>query len=132
VNEQHLPADFFATGAGHVNPVKAVDPGLVYDIAPDDFMRFLCSVYASRDVSVIARRAVDCSAIRVIPDVELYGQSGGGGAPDGEERRRGAGCVLPLCGPAVGHGARRAEVAAVHGDEPGAELHSVRAARAEW
>ncbi|CAD6261153.1 unnamed protein product [Miscanthus lutarioriparius] len=71
VNEQHLPADFFATGAGHVNPVKAVDPGLVYDIAPDDYVRFLCSVYASRDVSVIARRAVDCSAIRVIPDHAL-------------------------------------------------------------
>jgi len=71
VNEQHLPADFFATGAGHVNPVKAVDPGLVYDIAPDDYVRFLCSVYASRDVSVIARRAVDCSAMRVIPDHAL-------------------------------------------------------------
>jgi hypothetical protein len=71
LNEQHVPADFFATGAGHVNPVKAVDPGLVYDIAPDDYVRFLCSVYASRDVSVIARRAVDCSAIRVIPDHAL-------------------------------------------------------------
>ncbi|CAD6339217.1 unnamed protein product [Miscanthus lutarioriparius] len=71
LDEQHMPADFFATSAGHVNPVKAVDPGLVYDIAPDDYVRLLCSVYASRDVSVIARRAVDCSAIRVIPEHAL-------------------------------------------------------------
>ncbi|OEL18303.1 Subtilisin-like protease SBT1.2 [Dichanthelium oligosanthes] len=34
LNEQHQPADFFATGAGHVNPDKAVDPGLAYDIDP--------------------------------------------------------------------------------------------------
>jgi subtilisin family serine protease len=66
LNEQHLPADFYSTGAGHVNPVKAVDPGLIYDIAPTDYVSFLCSVYASRDVSVIARRAVDCSAVTVI------------------------------------------------------------------
>ncbi|PWZ39716.1 Subtilisin-like protease SBT1.7 [Zea mays] len=71
VNEQLLPADFFATGAGHVNPVKAVDPGLVYDIAAKDYVSFLCSVYASRDVSIIARRAVDCSAVAVIPDHAL-------------------------------------------------------------
>jgi len=71
LNEQHLPADFFATGAGHVNPDKAVDPGLVYDIDPADYVGFLCSVYASQDVSLIARRAVDCSAVTVIPDHAL-------------------------------------------------------------
>jgi len=71
LNEQHLPADFFATGAGHVNPDKAVDPGLVYDIDPADYVGFLCSVYASRDVSVIARRAVDCAAVTAIPDHAL-------------------------------------------------------------
>ncbi|RLM74390.1 subtilisin-like protease [Panicum miliaceum] len=71
LNEQHLPADFFATGAGHVNPDKAVDPGLVYDIDPADYVGFLCSIYASQDVSVIARRAVDCSAVTAIPDHAL-------------------------------------------------------------
>lgn len=29
-------------GAGHVNPNGAADPGLVYDIAGDDYYRFLC------------------------------------------------------------------------------------------
>ncbi|CAN6719752.1 unnamed protein product [Malus baccata var. baccata] len=31
-----------ATGAGQVNPKKAVHPGLVYDITPDDYISFLC------------------------------------------------------------------------------------------
>ncbi|OEL13568.1 Subtilisin-like protease SBT1.7 [Dichanthelium oligosanthes] len=71
VDEQHQPASFFLTGAGHVNPDKAVDPGLVYDISTADYVGHLCSIYASRDVSVIARRAVDCSAVKVIKDNEL-------------------------------------------------------------
>ncbi|GJN26764.1 hypothetical protein PR202_gb14722 [Eleusine coracana subsp. coracana] len=68
VNEQYVVANFFATGAGHVNPDKAVDPGLVYDIAPAEYLGFLCSMYTNREVSVIARRSVDCSAVTVIPD----------------------------------------------------------------
>ncbi|KAL0373121.1 UNVERIFIED_CONTAM: Subtilisin-like protease SBT1.7 [Sesamum calycinum] len=37
LDERHLPADVFATGAGHVNPTRANDPGLVYDIEPQDY-----------------------------------------------------------------------------------------------
>ncbi|KAL6903346.1 hypothetical protein ACP4OV_004159 [Aristida adscensionis] len=68
LDEQHAPANFFATGAGHVNPEKAADPGLVYDIAPSDYIGYLCGLYASQNVSVIARRRVDCSAVTVIPE----------------------------------------------------------------
>ncbi|VFQ77571.1 unnamed protein product [Cuscuta campestris] len=30
-------------GAGHINPTKAVDPGLIYDITPQDYFDFLCT-----------------------------------------------------------------------------------------
>ncbi|PVH33197.1 hypothetical protein PAHAL_9G593100 [Panicum hallii] len=67
LDEQREPADLFATGAGHVNPEKAADPGLVYDIAASDYVGFLCGLYNSQNVSVIARRPVDCSAVPMIP-----------------------------------------------------------------
>jgi subtilisin family serine protease len=30
-------------GAGHIHPTRAVNPGLVYDINPDDYFEFLCT-----------------------------------------------------------------------------------------
>ncbi|KAF0891265.1 hypothetical protein E2562_009442 [Oryza meyeriana var. granulata] len=71
LDEQRAPANFFATGAGHVNPEKAADPGLVYDIAPCDYIGYLCGLYTSQEVSVIARRLVNCSAATVIPEHQL-------------------------------------------------------------
>ncbi|XP_062227441.1 subtilisin-like protease [Phragmites australis] len=68
LDEQHSPANIFATGAGHVNPEKAANPGLVYDIAPGNYIGYLCGMYTSQEVSVIASRPVNCSAITVIPD----------------------------------------------------------------
>ncbi|KAK8615283.1 hypothetical protein V6N13_069060 [Hibiscus sabdariffa] len=39
----------FAYGSGHVNPVKAINPGLVYDNVEGDNVRFLCSCGYSED-----------------------------------------------------------------------------------
>ncbi|XP_037474775.1 subtilisin-like protease [Triticum dicoccoides] len=71
VNQQHKPADFFAMGAGHVNPDKAVDPGLVYDTATGDYIGFLCGMYTDQQVSVIARQSVNCSTVQKIPQSML-------------------------------------------------------------
>ncbi|KAL7111574.1 hypothetical protein ACP275_05G097600 [Erythranthe tilingii] len=61
-DERHLPADIFATGAGHVNPVRANNPGLVYDIEPRDYVPYLCGLnYTNREMNIITQRKVNCS-----------------------------------------------------------------------
>ncbi|XP_031400281.1 subtilisin-like protease SBT3.6 isoform X2 [Punica granatum] len=41
--------DPFDIGGGHVDPNKAMDPGLVYDTTISDYIRFLCSMGYSRE-----------------------------------------------------------------------------------
>eukprot|EP00250_Pteridium_aquilinum_P021394 c25106_g1_i2 orf=74-2404(-) len=52
----------FDYGAGHVNPQKAMDPGLVYDINIQDYVDFLCSLnYSEKAVQVVTRSRSACS-----------------------------------------------------------------------
>lgn len=45
------PLDF---GAGHLNPNKAMDPGLVYDIEVEDYINYLCAVnYTNQQIRII-------------------------------------------------------------------------------
>lgn len=37
-------SDPFDVGAGHINPSKAMDPGLVYDMKTRDYIIFLCNI----------------------------------------------------------------------------------------
>ncbi|CAK9156870.1 unnamed protein product, partial [Ilex paraguariensis] len=53
-------------GAGHVEPNKALDPGLVYDMGVGDYVAFLCAIgYDSRRIAVFVRdpAMVDCGAL---------------------------------------------------------------------
>jgi hypothetical protein len=34
----------FAYGSGHINPIKAVNPGLVYEALKGDYIKMLCSI----------------------------------------------------------------------------------------
>ncbi|KAB1208787.1 Subtilisin-like protease SDD1 [Morella rubra] len=55
------PAGVFAVGAGHVNPGKAIDPGLIYDITPAEYIIHLCTLgYTTSEISSITHRNVSC------------------------------------------------------------------------
>ncbi|KAK6137647.1 hypothetical protein DH2020_028573 [Rehmannia glutinosa] len=73
IEDQTLqPADVFATGAGHVNPSRANDPGLIYDIEPKDYIPYLCGLqYTNREVAIITQQKVNCSEISTIPESQL-------------------------------------------------------------
>lgn len=46
----------FVHGAGHVDPNRALNPGLVYDINVNDYVAFLCSIgYGPRQIAVFVR-----------------------------------------------------------------------------
>ncbi|KAL6911585.1 hypothetical protein ACP4OV_000390 [Aristida adscensionis] len=55
----------FVRGAGHVDPNRAVDPGLVYDAGADDYFSFLCAIgYTTEQIAIFKANgdpAVDCS-----------------------------------------------------------------------
>ncbi|KAL3632874.1 hypothetical protein CASFOL_025858 [Castilleja foliolosa] len=56
----------FVHGSGHVDPNRALDPGLVYDLGIIDYVAFLCTIgYDSRRISVFTKEAssVDCDAL---------------------------------------------------------------------
>lgn len=65
-------ASFFAIGAGHVNPAKTIDPGLVYDLHWQDYIPYLCGLgYTNDQVKAIIKDITDCSNIKKITAEEL-------------------------------------------------------------
>lgn len=72
VDEQHKPASFFLIGAGHVNPSKAADPGLVYDLGVEDYIPYLCGMgYSDAEVETVTHHNVTCAKIKKIAEAEL-------------------------------------------------------------
>lgn len=56
------PSTAFDHGAGHVDPVSAVNPGLVYDLGVEDYLNFLCALnYTSAQINSLARRNFSCA-----------------------------------------------------------------------
>nr|GFB50793.1 subtilisin-like protease SBT1.8 [Tanacetum cinerariifolium] len=48
----------WAHGAGHVDPHKAISPGLVYDIIAEEYIAFVCSLgYDIKQVQAVVNRA---------------------------------------------------------------------------
>ncbi|XP_008238728.1 PREDICTED: subtilisin-like protease SBT1.2 [Prunus mume] len=72
VDQTLKAADLFAIGAGHVNPSKANDPGLVYDTQPNNYIQYLCGLnYTDKQIQIITQQTVDCSKIGAIPEAQL-------------------------------------------------------------
>ncbi|XP_020242676.1 subtilisin-like protease SBT1.7 [Asparagus officinalis] len=65
-------ATYFAMGAGHVNPSRAMDPGLVYDVDPEDYVRYLCGLYSNaNNIKKIIKRDPQCYKLQKITPEEL-------------------------------------------------------------
>ncbi|KAF1897819.1 hypothetical protein Lal_00032579 [Lupinus albus] len=52
----------YAYGSGHVNPIPATNPGLVYDISLEDYIQMLCNLgYNNEKVKLISGKKNACS-----------------------------------------------------------------------
>ncbi|KAF3672501.1 putative expansin-A7-like [Capsicum annuum] len=72
LDERKLRADVFAIGAGHVNPTKAITPGLIYDIHPMNYSRYLCGLgYTNIQIGLLVSQKMNCSLISSISEAEL-------------------------------------------------------------
>ncbi|KAB2622991.1 subtilisin-like protease SDD1 [Pyrus ussuriensis x Pyrus communis] len=72
IDQGLFPVDVFAIGAGHVNPAKANDPGLIFDIKPEDYFPYLCGLnYNETAIKIITQQTVKCSEVGVIPEAQL-------------------------------------------------------------
>ncbi|KAM5551454.1 subtilisin-like protease SBT4.3 [Rosa sericea] len=61
VTDNSRAAGEFAYGSGHINPVKAIDPGLVYEASKEDYIKLLCLVLNQTDVRLISGDNITCS-----------------------------------------------------------------------
>ncbi|KAF9614791.1 hypothetical protein IFM89_020645 [Coptis chinensis] len=71
-SETSEPATPFAFGSGHINPERASDPGLVYDINTDDYLNYLCSLnYTSSQIAALARNKFSCPTSKALQPGDL-------------------------------------------------------------
>ncbi|TVU07383.1 hypothetical protein EJB05_47436, partial [Eragrostis curvula] len=70
-----LPASYFLMGAGLVNPTKALDPGLIYDLTAMDYISFVCGLgYDDNYVNEIIAQPmqnVSCASVTKIAGRDL-------------------------------------------------------------
>lgn len=67
-----LPSTPFDYGAGHVDPITALDPGLVYDASVIDYIDFLCALnYSSALMKQTTGREVKCSSSKAYRTQDL-------------------------------------------------------------
>ncbi|CAN6238910.1 unnamed protein product [Urochloa humidicola] len=68
------PADLLTVGAGFVDPVRALRPGLVYDLTAADYVPYLCGLgYSDAEVNSIIHPMppVACAGMRAVAQKDL-------------------------------------------------------------
>lgn len=59
-------------GAGHVNPSKAIDPGLVYDLGITEYAGYICALLGDQGLEIIVRDPrLSCKMLPKIPEAFL-------------------------------------------------------------
>lgn len=62
MNLKKNPEQEFAYGSGHINPTKASDPGLVYEVETEDYLKMLCAEgFDSTVLTKLSGKNVTCS-----------------------------------------------------------------------
>lgn len=55
----------FAYGSGHINPSKAINPGLIYDAGVADYIKFLCGQgYTKKSLRLVTGDNSTCSSLK--------------------------------------------------------------------
>ncbi|GAB2293780.1 hypothetical protein Dimus_027994 [Dionaea muscipula] len=64
MGNHQLPASPVAMGNGHINPNKALDPGLIYDAGLDDYVNLLCAMnYTIQQIKLFTKsHPFNCSS----------------------------------------------------------------------
>jgi hypothetical protein len=72
LDEQHRKAKATAVGAGHVNPARAADPGLVYDITAAEFASYICKLQSAHaNATSPLKSSLPCAHLPKITEEQL-------------------------------------------------------------
>ncbi|KAI6688101.1 hypothetical protein NL676_024929 [Syzygium grande] len=63
IGNNYKPASPVGMGASHVDPNRALDPGLIYDMTLQDYVNLMCAIkYTSKQIHMVTRSSsYNCS-----------------------------------------------------------------------
>ncbi|CAL1352049.1 unnamed protein product [Linum trigynum] len=66
IDEDEKESTSFGYGSGHIRPNRAINPGLVYEVAPREYLEFLCSIgYKSSKIGRLMEKGYKCPKKKV-------------------------------------------------------------------